>query len=74
MSPPSADLRKLCYNPTIIAASVIVARPIGALIVARLIGALIAALIAALLLSHPAAADPPWHNPVKVEADARLTV
>ncbi len=70
MSPPLADLRKLCHSPTIIAASVIVARLIGALIVARLIGAL----IAALMLSHPAAADPPWHNPVKVVADARLTV
>lgn len=36
--------------------------------------ALIGGVVLALWLPRPAAADPPWHNPVKVVADARLTV
>jgi hypothetical protein len=34
----------------------------------------IVALVVALLLAHRAAAQPEWHNPVQVVADARLTV
>jgi len=52
-------VRKI-HSPTI-AAGAIVAR-------------VIAALVIALLLRDPAAAEPPWHDPVKVVADARLTV